>query len=66
MWDIGGEGIDSVGGSSILEVANFTLNELTTEVVLFEDDRDNNEVMNLLQLQKRPLVIFCVLDRKLL
>ena len=51
MWDVGGDSFDSLGGISILEVANLSLDEPELEAVTFGliapqvDVADENETI---------------------
>jgi len=42
MWDIDGDGFNSFQGAGILDFATLSLDEPTMKVVLFADDREEN------------------------
>ena len=43
LWDIGGDGFDSLEGAGLLEIATLSLDEPDMESVLFTDDGEGNE-----------------------
>jgi hypothetical protein len=46
MWDVGGDGFESLSGVGILEVANLSLDEPEMESVSFEGGDDNDTDQN--------------------
>ena len=43
LWDIGGDGFDSLEGAGLLEIATLSLDEPDMESVLFTDEGEGNE-----------------------